>query len=267
MPTNVPTERPVAVFLFAHQDDECGVYEQIHLALQTGQRVVCAYLTTGAPMGGDASHRDSESLQVLMRLGVPEEDVIFAGKQLSIADGDLINRLSDASCWVAEWFKEHRSVAGVYVPAWEGGHPDHDALHAITVRLCSDAGSAPMVYQYPLYNGLHCVKPFFRVFLPLAKNGPVQCRVIPWRRRVKFLQYALSYPSQWRTWMGLFPFFLFYYIFRGAQLVQPVNAVRLQERPHEGALYYEMRQFSSWDIVASSLRKWTTTMPTMRKNE
>lgn len=264
MRTDVSPERTVAFFLFAHQDDECGVYEQIHLALQAGQRVVCAYLTTGVPAGGDASRRDGESLGVLRRLGVREEDVIFAGRQLLIPDGDLIHRLSDAARWLAEWMVGHVGLAGVYVPAWEGGHPDHDALHAITVKLCSDAGVGSVVYQYPLYNGLHCVKPFFRVFLPLGENGPVQRSVIPWRRRLGFLQHALSYPSQWRTWVGLFPFFLLYYIFRGVQIVQPVNALRLQVRPHEGALYYEMRQFSSWDIVASSLREWMATMPMMQ---
>ena len=262
MRTDASPERPVAVFLFAHQDDECGVYEQIHLALQMGHRVVCAYLTTGVPAGGDASRRDSESLVVLGRLGVGAVDVIFAGRQLSIPDGDLIHRLSEAARWLADWMLGHARLASVYVPAWEGGHPDHDALHAMTVKLCSDAGVGSVVYQYPLYNGLHCMKPFFRVFLPLVENGPVQRSVIPWRRRVGFLHHALSYPSQWRTWVGLFPFFLQYYIFRGVQMLQPVNAARLQVRPHAGALYYEMRQFSSWKIVASSLRKWSATLPT-----
>jgi LmbE family N-acetylglucosaminyl deacetylase len=36
---------PVALFLFAHQDDEFGVFHVIDECRRRGQRVVCAYLT------------------------------------------------------------------------------------------------------------------------------------------------------------------------------------------------------------------------------
>ncbi|HAK90971.1 MAG TPA: PIG-L family deacetylase, partial [Massilia timonae] len=38
---------PVALFLFAHQDDEFGVFERIATLRRQGVRVACAYLTDG----------------------------------------------------------------------------------------------------------------------------------------------------------------------------------------------------------------------------
>lgn len=264
MRTDVPQGKPVSIFLFAHQDDECGVYEQIHLALGSGHRVVCAYLTTGVPPGGDSSRRDGESLAVLGKLGVDAQDVILAGTQLDIPDGALLNRLHSASIWLTDWLAGFDATACLYVPAWEGGHPDHDALHAMVVQLCSDTNRLSQVFQYALYNGFRCPRPWFRLFSPLPANGPVARSMVPWRRRLRFAHLALGYPSQWRTWIGLFPFFVLHHGLYGWQALQPVDLGRVRERPHGRRLYYEMRQFSSWETVSSSLEEWTMTRPSLQ---
>lgn len=255
--------RPVCVFLFAHQDDECGVYEQIYLDLSAGHRVVCAYLTSGVGPGGNSRHRDDESLAVLQRLGVDASNVHFAGRLLEIADGGLQGRLTTASAWLADWLPDAAATLRVYVPAWEGGHPDHDVLHAMTVQLCCDAGRRAQVHQYALYNGLHCPKPWFRIFSPIAANGVVRRQKIPWRRRMAYVRLVLGYPSQWKTWVGLWPFFTAHHVFRGWQGLQPVSLERLQERPHKGPLYYEMRQFSTWETVRSRLQEWMMARPSL----
>lgn len=246
----------VALFLFGHQDDEFGVYFQIGSELAQGRRVVCAYLTSGVPAGGNAARRNGESLAVLARLGVSTEDVVFAGESLSIPDGRLIYHLQQASGWMASWLTSLGELAAVYVPAWEGGHPDHDALHVVAIRSCAEAGIAGRVWQFPLYNAYSCPGPFFRVLSPLEGNGAVIKVRIPWRQRVVFLRYALAYTSQKTSWIGLFPFFLLHYLFNGVQELQRTDIRRTEERPHAGDLYYEKRLFSSWHEMNTRLSEW-----------
>ncbi len=246
----------VAVFLFAHQDDEFGVYQQILAERQRGRRVVCAYFTTGVPPGGDPSRRDRESLSVLGRLGVREADVVFAGTRLAIADGNLIESIPLAYVWSRAWLTSFESVAAIYMPAWEGGHPDHDGLHAVAAELCSELGIAGRAWQFPLYNGDRCPRPFFRILSPLRANGPVTATRIPWARRIRFLKYALSYPSQRGSWVGLFPFLLLHYLVSGSQSLQAVRRERILQRPHDGLLYYEHRRFSTWDALHGRVAAW-----------
>lgn len=248
--------RPTTLCLFAHQDDEFGVFQQIVVARQRGDRVLCVYFT-GLPFAGSPlSRRDRESLRVLAKLGVPDEDVIFVGTQLSIPDGHLLDHLETAANWITHCLGQLQTVSAIYVPAWEGGHPDHDALHGITVTTAHKAGLIDAVRQFPLYNRFKCTGPFFRVFHPLPLNGPIESHLIPWGRRFRFLRACLSYPSQATTWLGLFPFVLKHYLVSGQQLLQRVSVKRILERPHPGTLYYEQRKFCTWEKLSNQLTRF-----------
>lgn len=259
MPTDKIKTVPVALFLFAHQDDEFGVFQQILAEKKRGHRVVCVYFTTGVPCKGDPNRRNQESLSVLSSLGVHSEDVFFAGGLLSIDDGHLSEHLLIASEWLNAWVRILFPVASIYVMAWEGGHPDHDVLHAMAVQLFHERDMGHLVRQFPLYNSYRCVGPFYRVLFPISSNGPIAWTTIAWGNRFRFLGYCLRYSSQPKSWIGLFPFVLSHYLFNGGQALQPVSILRLQERPHDGDLYYEKRQFSTWSIIESSLLQWRVT--------
>ena len=261
MPTDLDVCGLVALFLFAHQDDEFGVFQQILLERARGHRVVCAYFTTGVPSGHVSTRRDRESVSVLRRLGVGAGDIFFAGSVLSIDDGQLAAQLPSASEWFDTWLIGFPNLASVYVPAWEGGHPDHDALHAMIVQLIHERKVDHLTRQFPLYNGCQRFGPFFRVLFPLSANGPVEFTTIPWSHRLRFAGYCLRYPSQIKSWIGLFPFVLLHYILRGNQALQPVRMGRTRERPHKGRLYYERRNFSSWARIRLQLTQWQTSRP------
>ena len=254
--------KSAALFLFAHQDDEFGVFQKILDERQKGHRVCCAYLTDGVFSGGSSRRRNQESLSVLMQLGVQEQNVYFMGNLLSIPDAGLPEHLESAANWIREWLTGFPQVSSIYIPAWEGGHHDHDALHAITVTITSEMCLSERVRQFSLYNGYGCVGPLFRVCVPLPSNGAIKKINIPWLNRFKFLRYCLSYPSQAKTWIGLFPFVVFHYLFNGKQLLQPVSFERIHHRPHEGKLYYERRGFSTWEEMAARLSKWHSTINT-----
>lgn len=257
MLTEPADPKRVALFFFAHQDDEFGIFQRILDELASERRVICIYFTNGGHAGVSASVRNSESIDVLSRLGVKNPDIIFAGADVGIADGSLPQHAGAAYDWLITWLAARDLPDILYVPAWEGGHQDHDALHALVVQAASRRGILDRTWQYPLYNAERCPAPLFRLLHPLRANGAVTSLIIPWRNRIQFLRHCLRYRSQRRSWLGLFPFLLLHYIFNGSQSLQPVCLYRLALRPHDGRLYYEARDFSTWFEVESHLRKLT----------
>lgn len=254
MPTEPGAAQPVALFLFAHQDDEFGVFHVIEACRRQGRRVVCAYFTRGA--GALAARRNAESARVLARLGVAGEDILFAGDELGIDDGALYTALDRAGDRMMRWLASFAAVENIYAPAWEGGHHDHDALHALAAHAADRLGLLPRLRQYALYNRYRCPGPFFRVLAPLAANGPAETFRIPPARRLAYLRLCLQYPSQRLTWIGLFPFVLLHYLLRGTQTLQGVSLARMEERPHAGRLYYEYRDFCRWEQLREGLAAW-----------
>jgi hypothetical protein len=234
---------PISLFLFAHQDDECAVLQTIMNAVSSGHRVCCAYLTSGAVKGMPFEHRNKESLNVLGKLGVKEQDIFFVGNALDVPDAGLPSKMEAVANWLKEWLSVNINVENLFVPAFEGGHHDHDAVHAIGVVIGMHFGLGPVTRQFPLYNGYRCFGPFFRVMYPIPVNGPIFKVYIPWGNRFRFMRYCLSYPSQAMTWVGLFPFVFLRYLIYGTELSQPVSKIRLLEKPHAQLLYYERRGF------------------------
>lgn len=249
-----PDAVPGALFLFAHQDDEYGVFHAIEDSLRRGRRVRCAYLTAGA--AGSGPRRNAESLAALGALGVAPSDIVFAGDQLGIVDGTLPDNMAAAGAWLHAWLGSAGPVELICVTAWEGGHHDHDALHFLTVHAAEALGMRARLRQYSLYNAWRRRAPWFNVLTPLAANGPVERDTIDWHARARHLGLLRHYSSQWKTWLGLTPFVLWHYLRHGSQQLQAVDPARLAQRPHEGALYYEHRRFYTWPAMRANMDRW-----------
>lgn len=247
-----------ALFLFAHQDDEFGVFHVIEQELRVGRRVCCVYVTDGGATA-ETDRRNSESKAVLQKLGVAVDNIFFVGQQYTISDGKLYRHVDIFAEWLSRFLENHSIIETCYVPAWEGGHPDHDVLHAIAVEILlrQKRTNKPTVMQYGLYNGYHCIGPFFRVLSPLPKNGAIQRQKIPWRNRFRYIRFCLSYPSQWRSWIGLFPFVAGHYLFNGMQYLQNVSVEQLKSPPHSRPLYYERRGFLDWNTLSYVVEQLT----------
>jgi LmbE family N-acetylglucosaminyl deacetylase len=263
----MPTEPAAALFLFAHQDDEFGVFQRIADCRARGLRVACAYLTNGETGRASAVARNAESTAVLARLGVDAADIHFAGSELGIADARLPQHLAAASQWLGRWLDRFPVLDSLHVTAWEGGHHDHDALHALAVTLAAERGLLALTFQYSLYQGAGCPGPLFRVLAPLPQNGAARRWPIGWGARWRQLAWCLSYPSQRGTWIGLFPFVLLHYLLRGVQSLQPVSLARLSERPHPGPLYYEKRKFFTWSEMARAIADWRSAHDSIKGNK
>lgn len=253
----MPTDARAALFLFAHQDDEFGVFQRILDCRRAGLHVACAYLTDGATASASSAARNAESRAVLAQLGV--HDIAFAGEELGIGDARLPLHLPAAAAWLGRWLARFPAIDSLHVTAWEGGHHDHDALHALAVDAARRHGLLARTFQYSLYQAKGLPGPLFRVLAPLPENGPATDTRIGWGDRLRFLRLCLSYPSQRSTWLGLFPFVALHYLARGVQSLQAVSIDRIGIRPHAGALYYEKRQFFTWDDMARALSAWQKT--------
>lgn len=244
-----------SLFVFAHQDDEFGCYAAIADAVAAGERVLCVFVTDGA-LGGDPVRRDAESRAVLTALGVDASDLHFVGVPNGIRDGKLYESLPAVARVLGEWFDRVPAGSRIHVPAWEGGHHDHDALHAVAVLLLHDRGRLADARQFSLYNAHRRPGPLFRVLSPLLANGPIERRPLRWRERRRHLRDCLRYPTQRTTWLGLFPFVLWHMLWRGSAALQPVSVARVHERPHPGRLYYEKRGFLGYDVLRAAIDDW-----------
>jgi LmbE family N-acetylglucosaminyl deacetylase len=238
--------KQIALFLFAHQDDEFGVYYEIEEMIAKNKCVLCMYLTNGGYGNASIEDRNQDSTDVLVKLGVRKENIHFIGSRLSIEDSKLCFSLWTAILEVDQLLKKN-SIDTLYCPAWEGGHPDHDALYIIAMILIKlrrlERGNQ---WQYFLYNSEKLPYTFFRVLRPLKLTEKIFSRKIPIKKRLIYLSYCASYRSQIKTWIGLFPFVALHYIFDGNQYLLPIKLFNFILRPHKGALYYEKRAFITW---------------------
>ena len=237
----------ISVFLFAHQDDEFGVYAEITRLIKNGTKVIAIYLTSGSLDGQPRPDRDNESLNVLIDMGVMQENIYFLGRDLDIPDGRMYEYLDKMYPQILNLLNPIGKITSLYMLSWEGGHQDHDAAHIIGLAIAKQFKILDHTFQFTLYTGHKLPWILFKLFSPLASNGEVISFKISWHLRLRFIKYALSYRSQVSTWVGLFPFFLFHHIVKGTQILQPVTISRILEQPHPGKLLYERRGVMTFD--------------------
>lgn len=232
------------VFLLAHPDDEFACSIPIRHGVRAGDEVHCVYLTDGGYGGQSVRVRKEESLRALALLGVEPGRVHFIGAEHRLPDGALHRHFERAAAVLERLFDALGAVDVVHVPAWEGGHQDHDATQLVGAVVAQRAGVARIV-QFPLYQGAGLPGPLFRVLAPLPANGPIAGVRANAGERWLAIRLCFSFSSQWRTWVGLLPFFALRMLMDGRFPEQPIDAMRWRESPHSGDVLYERRGFVS----------------------
>ena len=120
----------------------------------------------------------------------------FLGEQLAVPNLGLRHHLERLMSALDVGLAA-RAVETIYVPAWEGGHPDHDAAVLLALKLASSKGEYPApVLQFPMYSAYRCWARPYRVLTPIREAGVVENTSIPWSRRMAHLSLCLLYPSQ-----------------------------------------------------------------------
>lgn len=151
-----PLKQRVALAV-AHPDDESiGAGGQLHrfenLTLIVG--------TDGAPIDGRdarrtghetiqayARTRDAELRQALSALKLPDHGLI----QLGLPDGELIMAIDPLVHILTDTF-ERNEIDVAMTHAYEGGHPDHDALALATHLAARRCPKPPCIIEMPYYH-------------------------------------------------------------------------------------------------------------------
>lgn len=242
-------------FLYPHQDDETGTFKLIDSYIKKKIEVYCIFVTTGLLTNPKNNYRNSESLNILRKFNVKKKNIIFAGLALNIKVNQLTDNLENFYNYLIKKINKKHDI--LYIPAWEGGNPDHDALHAIVVTMGKKFNFLDRIYQYPLYNNKGCKLNFFKVLSPISENGKIIKIKINLFERIKYIFLFLQYPSQFISWIGLFPFFFIKTLFFGEQQIQLVDFNRIYQKPHRGKLYYEVRNWIRWDQMKYKIKNFT----------
>lgn len=230
------------LFILPHQDDEIGVFHVIDECVKARRRLLVVYVTDGAWQSASTATRNAESMAVLTRLGVAQDGVWFLGQERRVANQRLRFHLEETHAALHARLSSGPEVTAIYTPAWEGGHPDHDAAALLAVALARNLGVEGKVRQFPMYSAYRCTWRPYTVFDPIREAAPVVTDRIPGNRRIEHLKLCLMYPSQTKTMIGLFPFILAHYLVKGVQQYQSLDSAIVARRPHTGALLYERRR-------------------------
>ncbi|MGE5625412.1 MAG: PIG-L deacetylase family protein [Bacillota bacterium] len=248
-----PSTPATVLVILAHHDDEFFMAGVLQTLVAAGEQLRVAYLTHGSAYGASSESRINESNEVLTRLGIPPERVSQLGVEHDIFDSHLRLRLEDAASALAALAADE-PVKAVYVPAWEGGHPDHDCAHVLGVQLARGLAGRPPVEEVSGYNGCGAPGPLFRVMRFIPADTPVRRWPLSFAKRLALLRFIGLYRSQRRTFLGLLPGILGQLFVTGAFESRPVPAFDYGRPPHSGQLLYEKRFGLRFEDLSRSLR-------------
>ena len=135
------------LFLFAHPDDDTFIAGTMRLLLKAGAEVHAAWLTSGGYFAFDKK-RKTELRMAMDELGLSEDFMHLLG----FTDLGLIADLPAVVDRATQLF-EQLQPERVFVTAYEGGHPDHDAVNFSATEAKNRTGSQAEIFEFPLYNG------------------------------------------------------------------------------------------------------------------
>jgi LmbE family N-acetylglucosaminyl deacetylase len=225
------------VYVLAHFDDEYCALPLIRQRAAEGLDQRFLYVAGYAdPQLARVRHAESRAL--LAHLGIDPAKVVHVGSDTGVMDGSLHRGLATAFAALGAAVGSIGAVERFACTAWEGGHMDHDMCALMTTILARDRGGVP-IDQISLYNGKGLAGPFFHGGWPLPENGPVTRLALTAAGWARWMGEVRFFPSQTKTWLGLWPAMFWTYAAKGGFGYQRLDPARIERRPHEGSLFYE----------------------------
>jgi len=239
------------LFMFAHPDDEVLISGTMKQLIDQGAEVEAAWVTCGEYFGNIGT-RLRELARVTALLGLKENSIHL----LRLPDLGLVSMLNQAADKVAEMLNSVRPDA-IFANAYEGGHPDHDAVNFLAYEASYRANLKPKLYEFPLYNATGSIL-YFRWRLnafpddgiPVLHNPLNQSEIDCKLRTIR------TYVSQW---MYMAPARLAVSRSRLASVGEPYRICPPDrdhtKRPHDGMLSYERWVNSFMKIKFADFRR------------
>ena len=243
-----------AVFVLAHHDDEVFCAGHMLRAIAAGRQIRILWATAGglAPAG----RRRREGVRVCRLLGLgpgavrdlrlPDQGALWHVAGIAGAAQELLDAPAGQAAGAAHV---------VYVPAYEGGHPDHDAV-SLAVAVLRSRRPEVLAREFPLYRraaaGLSVQAP-----RPAAGTSPRPYDVLPLGADALALRRCLARANASQLLPSLLPLLaLAWAAGRGrAEPSRPLPAHDYTRPPHGGALLYELytrRRFAEFRAAATA---------------
>ena len=192
-----------ALYLFAHPDDEIMV---LPLLLRSGFENYLIYLTEGHDPKSVRSIELKDAVSTMVSSGI---SVTVKTTGIEIIDCKSYESLSYDLIELLSSIGKLNGVDELISFSYEGGHPDHDTC-AILAHLVANRISIPLI-QFSGYRSTGVYK-FFRTMRPSEPSDKVSFQRI--RACKIMIKLIFSYPSQFKSWLGLGPGIFFSYMFR-----------------------------------------------------
>jgi LmbE family N-acetylglucosaminyl deacetylase len=191
------------VYILAHFDDEYCALPMIWQATREGlaQRFIYLADYRDAALG---RRRLAETCGFLARQGIAATKVVPLGLGTGVYDQSLHHGVDRLLPGLVQTLADIGPVTRLVVPAWEGGHMDHDACAFLAVRLAERLGG-PEVRQFTLYNGPGLPGPLLRGGAPLKENGRRQTITLTPGEWLGWMAGVRAFPSQLYAWSGIWP--------------------------------------------------------------
>ncbi len=230
----VSCRRMSVVYVLAHFDDEYCALPLIRKAAMEGreQRFIHVVDYRDPKM---AARRRVETMRFLAKFGIADASQIHLGASKGWWDGELWRHAPSA--YEALKVAVPGPVEQIVVPAWEGGHPDHDICAALGMKLAAERGAR--CDQVGLYQGKGLPWIFYRACSPLTENGPSEAVSLSPSAWVSWIVSVGAFPSQIKAWSGLMPAMFMTFVRQRGFRFQSLDPARIAQRPHEGGLLYE----------------------------
>jgi len=237
------------VYVLAHFDDEYCALPLIRRGLAEGRELRFIHVVDYRN-GELGARRHRESVAFLARQGIPPDMQVHLGAGRGWWDGELHRHAVPA--YEALKAAVPGPVERVVVPAWEGGHPDHDLCAALGVKLAGERG-ASRIDQVCLYQGKGLPWIFYRACTPLPENGQAQEIRLSGREWADWLAAVGAFPSQLKAWSGLLPAMALTFAGQRSFRYQSLDPKRIGERPHAGGLLYERMFKTPYPVVRAAV--------------
>jgi LmbE family N-acetylglucosaminyl deacetylase len=225
------------LLLAAHPHDEFALAATLRAHARAGDVVWCAWFAHDDRPKIEEQRR-AEALQAMERIGVPTEHAIFAdlpALALALQLPTLVDAVHDVV--------ERVGPDVVFCPAYEGGHPDHDALNFAAWEAAGSRGHE--CREYPMYRRTTRPRRLFRRVPRFARLLPGMSEPdTRWldRREVAFKR------SLWRVYKSQRPVFDVLLRFSGDEqrffTTEQTRVLPLRDYmkpPHERPLLYEQQ--------------------------
>lgn len=140
------TQADCILAVLAHPDDETFIAGTLKRHIEEGARVHGVWITSGEASGG-RERREKELARAAAILGLEQNAIHLP----HYPNRGLLPILAEVADWLGQTI-EAIGPQRIYVPAYEGGHIDHDAVNWCVYTAWQKCLPEAACLEFPLYN-------------------------------------------------------------------------------------------------------------------